>query len=93
MRTFELLIWILSAAWALAAILRTMPKRMDAAFAVAPIDIRRAHRIINDYTIAFFERYPNGVPAGLVDGMSPAPDEEVTVTSRNVPAAAQASRR
>ena len=57
------------------------------------IDIHRAHRIINDYTIAFFDRYLNGVPATIVDGVSPAPDEEVTVTSRNVPAAAQAYRK
>ncbi len=32
------------------------------------IDIRRAHRIINDYTLAFFERYLNGTSTSLVDG-------------------------
>jgi hypothetical protein len=53
------------------------------------IDVRRAHRIINDYTIAFFDRYLNGTPSPLVDGASPAPDENVTVAARNVPAAVE----
>src|SRR4051794_20540804 len=43
MRTFELLIWVLSAAWTLAAVLRTIPKRMDAIFAVALIAASAAH--------------------------------------------------
>jgi predicted dienelactone hydrolase len=47
------------------------------------MDIRRAHRIINDYTIAFFERYLNGAPVSLVDGRTPSPYQEVTVASRN----------
>ena len=49
------------------------------------MNVRRAHRIINDYTIAFFERYLNGSSARLVDGMSPSPYPEVTTVSRNVP--------
>jgi predicted dienelactone hydrolase len=51
------------------------------------IDVRRAHRIINDYTVAFFDRYLNGTPTALVDGSSPASDENVTVAARNVPGA------
>jgi predicted dienelactone hydrolase len=46
--------------------------------------VRRAHRIINDYTLAFFERYLNGESDRLVDGMTPSPYEEVTVASRNI---------
>ena len=49
------------------------------------MNVRRAHRIINDYTVAFFERYLNGSSARLVDGMSPSPYPEVTTVSRNVP--------
>lgn len=56
------------------------------------MDIRRAHRIINDYTIAFFERYLNGAPAALVDGRTPSPYEEVTVASRNVAMPGQIAR-
>jgi hypothetical protein len=48
------------------------------------MDIRRAHRIINDYTIAFFNRYLNDQSPALVDGMAPSPYEEVTVASRNI---------
>jgi predicted dienelactone hydrolase len=51
------------------------------------IDVRRAHRIINDYTVAFFDRYLNGTRTPLVDGWSPAPDDNVTVAARNVPGA------
>ena len=47
--------------------------------------IRRAHRIINDYTVAFFDRYLNDQEDPLVDGQSPSPYEEVTVASRNIP--------
>lgn len=46
------------------------------------MDIRRAHRIIDDYTIAFFNRYLNNDLPSLVDGMAPSPYEEVTVASR-----------
>ena len=53
------------------------------------MDIRRAHRIINDYTVAFFERYLNGEASLLVDGHTPGPYQEVTVASRNVPNADQ----
>jgi predicted dienelactone hydrolase len=49
------------------------------------MNIRRAHRIINDYTGAFFERYLNGDVNLLVDGHTPGPYQEVTVASRNVP--------
>jgi dienelactone hydrolase len=48
------------------------------------MDVRRAHRIINDYTVAFFDRYLNGVPNRLVDGQSAGPYPEVTVASRHV---------
>jgi len=53
------------------------------------MNIRRAHRIINDYTVAFFERYLNGEPNLLVDGHTPGPYQEVTVASRNVAKADQ----
>jgi predicted dienelactone hydrolase len=46
--------------------------------------VRRAHSIINAYTVAFFEHYLNRVDAPLVDGRTPSPYEEVTVASRNV---------
>ena len=48
------------------------------------MDIRRAHTIINDYTIAFFDQYLNGVSERLVDGQTHSPYEDVTVASRNV---------
>lgn len=48
------------------------------------IPVRRAHRIINDYTVAFFNRYLNASPEPLVDGTTPSPDPEVTVASRLV---------
>ena len=48
------------------------------------MNIRRAHAIINDYTVAFFDRYLNGLSEPLVDGQSPSPYEDVTVASRNV---------
>jgi hypothetical protein len=44
----------------------------------------RAHRIINAYTIAFFERYLEGRMNALVDGRSPGPYPEATVAVRNV---------
>ena len=53
------------------------------------INIRRAHRIINDYTVAFFDRYLNGVPDPFVDGSTAGPYPEVTVASRNVADSAQ----
>ena len=46
-------------------------------------DIRRAHRIINDYTIAFFDRFLTGTSEPLVDGRTPSPYPDVTVASRN----------
>ena len=48
------------------------------------ISVRRAHRIINDYTVAFFKGYLNGSAESLVDGTTPSPDPEVTVASRQV---------
>jgi predicted dienelactone hydrolase len=48
------------------------------------LDIRRAHRIINAYTVAFFDRYLAGLDAPLVNGRTPSPYPEVTVASRNV---------
>jgi hypothetical protein len=50
----------------------------------ALMDIRRAHAIINDYTVAFFDRYLNGASERLVDGQTPSPYEDVTVAVRNV---------
>ena len=48
------------------------------------MDIRQAHAIINDYTLAFFDRYLNGVAGPLVDGQTPSRYADVTVASRNV---------
>jgi predicted dienelactone hydrolase len=48
------------------------------------MNIRQAHRIVNDYAIAFFDRYLNGVQTPLVDGSTPSPYPDVTVVSRNV---------
>lgn len=48
------------------------------------IDVRRAHRIINQYTIAFFDRYLDGRRTPLVDAATPSPFPEVTVSRRNV---------
>ncbi len=56
------------------------------------MDVRRAHRIINAYTLAFFDRYLNGVPGALVDGHTPSPYAEVTVASRNIPPAVELAR-
>ena len=36
-----------------------------------PIDVARAMRIINDYTIAFFSQYLMMQPQGLLEGPSP----------------------
>ena len=35
-----------------------------------PIGSDRAHRIINSYSVAFFDRYLRGQPAPLLDGPS-----------------------
>jgi predicted dienelactone hydrolase len=48
------------------------------------ISVRRAHQIINAYTVAFFERYLNDSPQTLVDEHTPSPFPEVTVARRNV---------
>jgi hypothetical protein len=57
------------------------------------LNIRRAHHIINDYTVAFFDRYLNNEASSLVDGATPSPYPEVTVASRNVtPANARTGR-
>jgi predicted dienelactone hydrolase len=48
------------------------------------MNIARAHRIINAYTIAFFDRYLNGKSNALVDGRTPGPYSDVTVAARNV---------
>jgi hypothetical protein len=47
-------------------------------------DQRRAHRIINAYTLDFFERYLNGVEAPLASGSAKAPYPEVTVRAEHV---------
>jgi hypothetical protein len=33
-----------------------------------PIDAHRVHRIVNAYTLAFFDRHLKGLPATLLDG-------------------------
>jgi hypothetical protein len=33
-----------------------------------PIDADRVHRIVNAYTLAFFDRHLRGLPATLLDG-------------------------
>ena len=43
-----------------------------------------APRIINDYSIAFFDRLLKGASAPLMDGNTPSPYQEVTVASRHV---------
>jgi predicted dienelactone hydrolase len=48
------------------------------------MNIRRAHQIINAYSIAFFDRYLMDDAVPLVDGHTPSPYDEVTVASRNV---------
>lgn len=48
-------------------------------------DPRRSHRVINDYTVAFFERYLAGDASPLVDGRPAGPYPEVTVSARNIP--------
>jgi hypothetical protein len=48
------------------------------------MNIRRAHAIINAYTVAFFDRYLNGVATALVGGATPSRFEDVTVASRNI---------
>ena len=47
-------------------------------------DQRRAHQIINAYTIDFLERYLNGGVAPLSDGHTPPPYSDVTARARNV---------
>jgi predicted dienelactone hydrolase len=45
-----------------------------------PIDTSRAHRIINVYTLAFFDRHLDGQPALLLEGPSPDyPEVEFSV--------------
>jgi hypothetical protein len=48
------------------------------------IDVRRAHRIIVEYTIAFLDRFLDGRRTPLVDDATPSPYWEVTVARRNV---------
>ncbi|MEZ4585611.1 MAG: hypothetical protein R2909_04320 [Gemmatimonadales bacterium] len=50
------------------------------------MDPRLAHRIINRYTLQFFDRYLRGAPAGLLDGSEPPP-ADVTQTTRRAPRA------
>jgi hypothetical protein len=35
---------------------------------LGPIDAHRVHRIVNAYTLAFFDRHLKGKPAPLLDG-------------------------
>jgi hypothetical protein len=35
---------------------------------IGPINVRQAHRIVNAYLLAFFDRYLKGRTAALLDG-------------------------
>jgi hypothetical protein len=35
-----------------------------------PIDAHRVHRIVNAYTLAFFDRHLKGMPRTLLDGLA-----------------------
>jgi hypothetical protein len=49
------------------------------------MDIRRAHKIINEYSIAFFDRYLRSASAPLVDALSlPGSDRGVASSCRFV---------
>ena len=50
--------------------------------AVGPIDYQRAYRIINDYTLAFFDRHLKRLPAPLLDD-SPEQYPEVIYEMRH----------
>jgi hypothetical protein len=39
-----------------------------------PIDAHRVHRIVNAYTLAFFDRHLKGMPATLLDGPAQYPE-------------------
>ena len=45
------------------------------------IDPRKAHEIINAYTLAFFDRYLKGKPSALLSA-TPSPFEEVKYAKR-----------
>jgi predicted dienelactone hydrolase len=47
-----------------------------------PIDAHRVHRIVNAYTLAFFDRHLKGMPATLLDGPA-AQYPEVRIDSRH----------
>jgi hypothetical protein len=49
--------------------------------ATGPIDAQRAHRIVNAYSLAFFDRHLKGQPAALLDGPA-ARFPEVTLETR-----------
>jgi hypothetical protein len=49
--------------------------------ASGPMDVQRAHSIINAFTLAFFDRHLKGLPAELLDGPSEQ-YPEVTLESR-----------
>ena len=49
---------------------------------IGPIDRRRAHDIINAFSVAFFDRYLKGRPATLLDGAARAYPEVVLEARR-----------
>lgn len=59
--------------------------------ATGPMDGSRAHRIVNDYGLAFFDRHLRGRPSPLLDGRShPYPDVQV---ERHAPPTTQSGER
>ncbi len=46
---------------------------------LGPVDARRVHRVVNDYTLAFFDRHLRGLPAALLDK---TPSRGVRIESR-----------
>lgn len=47
-----------------------------------PLDERRAHRLINAYSVAFFDRHLRGRSAALLDGAAEQPPEVLLETGR-----------
>jgi hypothetical protein len=84
MRTFEIALWLLAFGWTvrLRHIFRPGLAAADSGSAAHEDPARpRHHQRLHQ---AFFERDLKGASSALVDGLTPAPYPEVTVTSRNV---------
>jgi hypothetical protein len=52
--------------------------------ATGPIDAQRAHRIVNAYSLAFFNRHLKSLPAPLLDGLAKEYPEVTLETHRPV---------